>query len=735
MQLAEFAPPFPARIAAQLRLFFSGYATVVFTTRSAVGVLCFAATWAFPRAALGGMAATAISTLLSRCFSLSEDIRRSAFINALLTGLALGAFQPVSWSGLVGLILAAATAVWLTAALAPLLWRNGELPVLSLPFTLALWLWLPTLPASLPAVDILPEAELAPGMVADFLTSLGWIFLSPHPWAGIMVFVAIALASRWLAWLAASGFAAGYAVLALWAPGVEVPPLGFNFALVAMAVGGIYAAPGMGSFLLALFAAALAAPIGLVLSHWLGPMGLYPLSAPFVVATLIVLAGGRMAVRGLNLSLAHPALPEQHAEAVHLEATRLGPRGSVPLALPFLGEWQIYQGFNGEHTHRGPWRHGLDFFIVEGNKSFSGEGSALTDYHAFGLPVLAPATGEVAAVRDGIADNAPGEINSRENWGNYILIRLPGGAYALLAHLRQGSVTAAPGVWVKAGDTVGACGNSGRSPQPHLHLHVQDGRALGSPTRPFHLANLLLRETDGVIDWRSAHLPAQGERIAPAHPDPALVHALALPAGRRLYFETRENDGPWREWEAEVIITLAGQTRLAATSEASAAFVHTGAVLAFFDRTGPVDAWLDLLLLAAGLTPMTDARHWRDVPPARLFPSTLAVRAWLWLTRPLGAFLNATYRRTWHETAAAWRQSAIHVLIPAPGWHTTLETVAVIRPDGGLIRIAGKTGSRLREMRLAAIGQSADEGIPGWKTVVSGNNNIENLVNNTGENT
>ena len=443
-----------------------------------------------------------------------------------------------------------------------------------------------------------------------------------------------------------------------------------------------------------------------------------------------------MAARGLNLSLAHPALPEQHAEAMRLEAARLGPRGSVSLAAPFLGEWQVYQGFDGEHTHRGPWRHGLDFFIVEDGRSFSGEGGALADYHAFGLPVLAPAAGEVTAVRDGIADNAPGEINSLENWGNYILIRLLGGAYVLLAHLRQGSVSVVPGVWVKAGEVVGACGNSRRSSQPHLHLHVQDGRALGSPTRPFQLVNLLLREQGGVTDWRPAYLPAQGERVAPAHPDSALMHALALPAGRRLYFETRENGGPWSEWEAEIKITLAGQTRLTATSGASAAFVHTGAMLAFFDRSGPADPWLDLLLLAAGLTPMTNTRHWRDAPPARLFPARTVMRGWLWLTRPLGAVLDSAYSRTWHETAAAWQQSASHVLSPVPGWRTTLTTVAVIMPEGGIIRIAAKTGGWSREMRLAAVGQSADEGIPAWKTAILSNNNIEKLINNTeGENT
>jgi hypothetical protein len=65
----------------------------------------------------------------------------------------------------------------------------------------------------------------------------------------------------------------------------------------------------------------------------------------------------------------------------------------------------------------------------------------------------------------------------------------------------------------------------------------------------------------------------------------------------------------------------------------------------------------------------------------------------------------------------------------------TLETVVVIMPDGGLIHITAKTGDWRREMRLAAVGQSADEGIPSWKTDIPGSNNIEKLINNKGEST
>lgn len=716
------------RCIAGLRHFLAGYGAVIFTERPLVGAACFIATWVFPRAALGGLVAVAVAWLLSRFFSLPENLNRAVFINALLAGLALGVFQPISWTWLVMLIMVATLAVWLTAALLPLLWKAGELPVLSLPFTLAMWLWLPVLPVvSLPA-GWLPGTALIDGPAGDFLASLGWIFFSPHHLAGAMIFAAITIASRWLALLAVSGFVAGYAAIALWAPHLEVPQLGFNFVLAAMAVGGIYAAPGIGAFMLAMFAAILSAMIGLILSVLLNPLGGHPLSAPFVLAVLTVLSGARLSGRGIALSLSNPALPEEHIEAIRLRASRLGPSGSVPLALPFLGEWQIYQGFDGQHTHRGPWRHGLDFFVVVDGRSFAGDGGALTDYYAFGLPVLAPAAGEVVMVRDGVVDNAPGEVNTRENWGNYVLIRIVGGAYVLVAHLKQNSVAVALGAWVNPGDTLGACGNSGRSPQPHLHLHVQNTQAMGSATRPFHVTNLLLRDDAGDA-WALAHLPVQGDRVCPAFAEPSLLRALALPVGRRLHFLVRTGADSWREWEAEVRISLAGQSRLVAKSGASAAFSCTGTALIFYDRSGPADRWLDLLLLAAGMTPMANARRWRDTPSARLFPANAALRLWLWLTRPLGAFLASSYRRVWHEKTAVWQQTAHHDLVLAPRWHTRLTTVALIAADGGIVRVMGKMGQGQSEMRLAFVGQNADEGIPAWKNAVPDRDDFEDLLN------
>jgi murein DD-endopeptidase MepM/ murein hydrolase activator NlpD len=59
--------------------------------------------------------------------------------------------------------------------------------------------------------------------------------------------------------------------------------------------------------------------------------------------------------------------------------------------------------------------------------------------------------------------------------GNHVIIAIEGtGPFLLLAHLQRGSVQLPPGQWVREGDPVGRCGNSGNSTEPHLHLQVSD---------------------------------------------------------------------------------------------------------------------------------------------------------------------------------------------------------------------------------------------------------------------
>ena len=113
-------------------------------------------------------------------------------------------------------------------------------------------------------------------------------------------------------------------------------------------------------------------------------------------------------------------------------------------------------------------------------------------FRGFGAPILAPASGTVVAVHDGEPDHTArrsqltllpyvlGQAARVRSGvpavaGNHVVLALaPRGPYVLLAHLRRGTVAVAVGDEVSAGHHLGACGNSGNSTQPHVHVQVTD---------------------------------------------------------------------------------------------------------------------------------------------------------------------------------------------------------------------------------------------------------------------
>lgn len=162
--------------------------------------------------------------------------------------------------------------------------------------------------------------------------------------------------------------------------------------------------------------------------------------------------------------------------ASHVQQARYTP--------PFRGEWFVFNGGVTQATSHS-WdilarRYAYDFVIVDAAlMRHRDEGETLTDYFCYGQDVLAPAEGEVVAVRDGVRD-AP---RPGSGWidflvwdfrGNHIVIKHAEHEFSFLAHLIPGSIIVRKSEHVQRGQTIGRCGNSGYSTEPHLHFHVQD---------------------------------------------------------------------------------------------------------------------------------------------------------------------------------------------------------------------------------------------------------------------
>ncbi len=169
-------------------------------------------------------------------------------------------------------------------------------------------------------------------------------------------------------------------------------------------------------------------------------------------------------------------------------------------ALPFDGMWYDQAG-PSLHTHHRwavPEQFAHDFTRIGANGlSYSGEGTQLADYYAYGQPVLAAADGTVVAVLNDEPEDAgllqrAGEpldayvkrIVERQNQqlargargivGNHVILR-HGNEYSLYAHLKPGSVRVVPDEVVTRGTQLALVGSSGSSTEPHLHFHVCDG--------------------------------------------------------------------------------------------------------------------------------------------------------------------------------------------------------------------------------------------------------------------
>ncbi len=700
----------------------SSYAAILFTADSRIGLVFLLVTFWYPNIGTVGLVSALIAVATERLFkfrNLGGDLH---IYNSLLVGLGLGATYQLNGNLLLLVFLASVSSVFFSVVLSEWLWRIEKLPALSLPFVLIAFICTFAAQGYVKLnyyVHPVPSYEVFLNVPIDyFLTALGATFITPVPMAGLLLFLGIFITSRYLALLAVSGFVAGNTVYGLlsgvWYSAFSVG-IGFNFILTAIAVGGIFAIPGIQSFIFAMLGSALAAMIASTMQSLLLPYGVPMMAVPFLLSTLMLLTV--LNKRTVNIApyllLENPSLPEVSLERVRLAKVRGFGNSALTLYTPFVGEWTVYQGMDGEHTHKAPWQYALDFIMTDENgKSYRTSGEFLTDYYCFGLPILSPVYGQVSSCMDYLPDHVIGEVDTENNWGNFVLIWIDDQHSVLLAHLQQSSLQVKVGDWVYIGQKIAQCGNTGRSPQPHIHLHVQQNIYLGSPTVNFTLGNVVIRRAEK----RQFHLIAQPQKndlVSSQPSDGKLAQALYLPIGKQLSYQFRKNATEWQIHSFTVILTLAGQFRLHADSGASVAFATTNNILAFYDRNDVKDACLDLLLLNVGLTPLVSGLlHWEDQPTASLL-ALPKLQKWLYHLLPFGHRLQCNYQRQWDIESETWIQESVQEY--RCYWHKkqNFHTKSTISPELGCVKMKLTLHGETFEALLQGHGRANDVGVIG----------------------
>lgn len=552
--MAFRSAPWPLRPLADQALFaLRGYARLIFGTRASAGALLLLASLIHaPTTALLGLLAVLVAHQVAGVLGYSRDAVAGGYYgyNALLIGLALGQAQPLGLR-LVLLVGAGATLGALLSAVLGDLLRPLGIPLLALPFVVVTSLtWHTTLGHGDVPFWVTPEPaaiETEP-LLRLTLEALGAIVFAPSTLSGVLVLAASALESRIATCALLLGALSG--CLTARALGVSDPallvPAGYNAALTSAALGAVFYVPAPAAIAVAAVASATAAWLSLAFMLPFAPLSVPVLAWPFVLITACTLRA--LGLRGQGRR-PHPAplphaTPEQNLEYARTIAKRLQLPSPPRFALPVQGTWCVTQGVDGPHTHRGPWRHALDFEIVD-PEGFPFRGSGLTpsDYYCFGQAVLAPGSGVVVAVHDGAPDNAPGHQDLQKPWGNAVVIQHAPALFSVVAHLRQGSIRVAPGQSVTTGTALGECGSSGRSPRPHLHFQAQASASLGAPTLDFRMVHYAVRAD--IPRFQRLGVPAQGNLVRAATAGDGLLEpgfpeseqVLVDQAGRRIQLQ------------------------------------------------------------------------------------------------------------------------------------------------------------------------------------------------------
>jgi urea transporter len=624
-----------------LQVMLRPYAQIVFSSDLSVGALILAAIACSPRLALATLAAVVVAAAGTWLLGMGTAVVRSGSVGciAVLTTLAITVFSPDGSSPTVTVLFSSLLAVLFSASFQAV-FSNIALPTHALPFIAATWavhLALRAVPASGSLADLLEPMAWIPGELwrASWLDGPAAIVFLHGMLPGTLVLLAILVHSR-IGFLLALVGAAVSLGMRLWLRAgqpwtVMDTTAFFNAVLSAMAIGGVWFVPQPSSVVLAAVSAGVAAFLAFALFPLLGLASLPVISLPFVVTVLLVLTAARMRQQDRWPRSTIPAERPEEALARHLvRVRRFGNLTWLPFRLPFRGEWFVSQGHDGEYTHKGLWRHGLDFEgrTAEG-KAHKDEGKELRDYVCYGLPVVAAGGGTVALVEDGIPDNRPGELNTRDNWGNAVVIRHGEGLFSVCAHLQPKSLRVKVGDVVTPGMEIGRCGNSGRSSMPHLHFQVQRAKVLGSPTIAFDFGDVVKRK-DETFELVSHTVPGEGDLVRPAQRDDELARAMSWAPGTAV--ELGES-ATGRIERARVEIDLRG-TRTLRSERGRLTFdaYDNGLVLA--DYSGRSDSLLRYLLLAWGRLPfdLSASLKWTDALSRRLFvPGWLRSLADLWV--------------------------------------------------------------------------------------------------------
>jgi urea transporter len=518
-------------------------------------------------AGLSGLIAVISSHLTAFLIGFNRSNINSGFygFNSLLVGLGLGIYYQFGLEYFMILVFTSIFTLFLTVMLEGVIGKYG-LPYLSIPFLFGIWTVtlasreFTALNISERGIFMSNELYSIGGLlfvwiynwllnlnlhesIVLYFKSLGAIFFQYHLLAGLIIAIGLLIFSRISFLLSLVGFFSAYLFYQFVGGNIyelSYSYIGFNFILTAIAIGGFFIIPSKYSFLWVILLTPL---ISITITSSITVLSLFQISIfslPFNFVVLLFLYILKFRERFYHkpemVTLQHFS-PEINLYSQINNKERFHAYRYLSISLPFWGEWTITQAHHGEFTHRKNWAHAWDFEIFDDNGlKFRSSGHFMEDYYCYNKPVLSPAEGFVEEIIDGIDDNDIGDSNLEHNWGNTIIIKHSDNLYSKLCHLKKGTFKVQKGSFIKRGDIVATCGNSGRSPEPHLHFQLQMTPFVGSATLEYPIAHYIQRQNNTFF-FKSYTIPAKSDTLSNITRNNTLYKTFHFVPGQILKFE------------------------------------------------------------------------------------------------------------------------------------------------------------------------------------------------------
>ncbi|MDO9187277.1 MAG: urea transporter [Bacteroidia bacterium] len=609
----------------------NSYSLMFFSLNNVLAALILLVTFFSPYLGLSGLAAIVLINLSAYFIGFNRDeILNGLFgFNALFLGLALR--YEFSFN-------ASFIALFITAVLILLLitvWLKGlfslyNLPFLSFPFIITYWII--SLAASnltnihldedhiyiandlirnqsssfYQLVHSFDNINIFPFVLIYFKTLAGTFFQS-SVLGGMLIAAGLLYFSRIAFSLSLIGFSSAFFFYSIFGADVNdlnYNLLGSNFMFLAIAIGCFFLIPNTYSYITVLILTPILMLVLLSFGKMLAVFQLkaFTFSFSVICTAFLFTLNQRWFQKYLHVVTIQYFSAEKTIYKYLNSIQRFKNEHLLKIILPFSGEWNVSQGYDGKITHLGDWSKALDFVIVDSKSktyhepSNYREGFSTENFYCYNKEIFSPYDGYVYDIINTVEENDVGEVNTEHNWGNTVILNHLNGLFSQISHIKKDSFNVFIGQYIYKGSFIATCGNSGRSPEPHIHFQLQTIPTIGAKTLPYPISYFIEREGKEKT-LKISEIPKEGSFISNVQVNELLILSFSFLPGQKISFQ-KENGTSSITWE--VFTDAWNRTYIYCEETKSYAyFINDGVMLYFTDFEGDRKSLLFNFYLAA----------------------------------------------------------------------------------------------------------------------------------------